>query len=612
MKRKLISFEAFKILQESSLSRVEEELILAEDLLSKTLGIDVELHCFGESDATYKTNDDNYIHAVYKIEDDKVIFENIKELVIDEESSKRQARKTISEMVDAIIEGKDDFADNKFDEYFSMPSVKRQINESIKFKVSVSKPTGKRSRLFHKKQSRTLVAKRVRARRMSQKRLSKGAKMANKRKRNTAAKKLGSTKNPRWRTYVRAVKNMKEWAALADNVMGYVEYKEYGPMLTESVVQPDKNGNIVAIAIPSMNKRNEGKILSFQWKTIDTDLKVLRGKAKSINEDQGFVKAVAEIKRHNNTSNNSALEEALENMVSRFSNIIYLTQDELTAMVGEALETANVRNYDDSTCQFIAEAILRTAHNAYADSVRKIGKAAGVKGDITSECRDCEDSYREFQDVAEKLYRHLDESENIDLKVFSDLYKALHEMHKVASEIGDEAVKIETASMMSDCEAVLSKTEIPSLDLAESIAEYISDMVEANLENSGEWKDSDVHISATGEHPMSAWNAKQSDATPSKFNGRDEYGVDRAPVSDGKDFGGEDELQNNAFGNDSSDHTWPSLSNPYIPEPFNFTMKGEKGVDKDNDEIGTFQSNDTWPNLQNPLHPKAQIAPPVE
>jgi hypothetical protein len=41
-------------------------------------------------------------------------------------------------------------------------------------------------------------------------------------------------------------------------------------------------------------------------------------------------------------------------------------------------------------------------------------------------------------------------------------------------------------------------------------------------------------------------------------------------------------------------------------------MKGEKGVDKDEDEIGTFQSNDTWPNLQNPLHPKARFAKPVE
>jgi len=223
MKRKLISFEAFKNLQENSLTRIEEELILAEDILGKTLGIDVELFSFTENAVTYKTADDNFINAIYKLEDDQVIFENIQELVIDEESAKKGARQTISEMVDAIIESKDEIADNKFDEYFSLPNVRKQISEAVAFKVSVSKPTGKRSKLFHKRQPRSLVAKRVRMRKLSQRKISKSKKKELGRKRATAARKLGQSKNPRWRTYVRAVKNMKEWANLANNVSGYVE-----------------------------------------------------------------------------------------------------------------------------------------------------------------------------------------------------------------------------------------------------------------------------------------------------------------------------------------------------------------------------------------------------
>lgn len=612
MKRKLISFEAFKNLQENSLTRIEEELILAEDILGKTLGIDVELFSFTENAVTYKTADDNFINAIYKLEDDQVIFENIQELVIDEESAKKGARQTISEMVDAIIESKDEIADNKFDEYFSLPNVRKQISEAVAFKVSVSKPTGKRSKLFHKRQPRSLVAKRVRMRKLSQRKISKSKKKELGRKRATAARKLGQSKNPRWRTYVRAVKNMKEWANLANNVSGYVEYKNYGHMLTESIIQPDDKGNIVAVAIPNTQKRNEGKILSFQWKTIDTDLKILRGSAKKLNENQTFVKAVAELKRYNNTSDNSSLEEALENMVSKFPGVLYLTQEELTSNIAEAFEIANITNYDDDTCKFIAEAILRTAHSAYTDRVKKIGSAAGVRTDITAECKECKDAYVEFQNVATKLFSKLDESESIDMRVFSDLYKALHEMHKTASEIGDEATKIETASFMYDVEAVLSKTQSPSLEMAEEIADYINDLVEANIDNSGEWKDHGVHTSADGDHPNTAWNAKQTDAVPSKFNGRDEYGVNHAPVSNGKDLGGDEEMAHNALGNDGGDHTWPSLSNPYIPDPFTFTLKGEKGVDKDNDEIGTFQSNDTWPNLNNPMHPKAEISQPVE
>ena len=40
MKRKLISFEAFKNLEENSLTRAENELVQAEDVLGKALGID--------------------------------------------------------------------------------------------------------------------------------------------------------------------------------------------------------------------------------------------------------------------------------------------------------------------------------------------------------------------------------------------------------------------------------------------------------------------------------------------------------------------------------------------------------------------------------------------
>ena len=612
MKKKLISYEAFKNLVEGSLSHIENELVLAEEILSKTLGTDLELHCFGESDVTYKTADDNFIHAVYKVQDDQIIFENIKELVIDEESGKQGARKAISEMVDAIIENKSQVADQKFDEYFSMPTVRRQLNEGLKLKMTVSKPKGPKSKLAHKHRPKSAVMKGVRTRKKHARQLSTSAKAQMARLRKKGKSKLGGATNPRYRAYVRAVKTMKEWSNLCNNVFGYLEYKEFGPVLSESFVRADENGNVNAVAIPSSQRRDEGKVLNFQWKTMDTDLKILRGKAKKLNEDQAFVKAVAELKRFNNTSDTGALEEALENVVSKFGEVIYLTQRELETAISEAFETASVKNYDDSTVSFIAEAILRTAHSAYTDRVKKIATAAGAKSDVTAECKECEDAYREFQSLTSDFYAKMDESEEIDLRVFSDLYKALHEMHRLASEAGDEATKIETATLMSDCEAILSKSSQPSLELAEEIAEYIADMVESNLPNSGEWKDSGVHTSASGEHPMTAWNAKQTDAVPSKFNGKDEYGVDQSPVSDGKDFGGEDEMAHDALGNDGGDHVWPSLSNPYVPEPFTFTMKGEKGADKDQDELSTFQSNDTWPNLQNPLHPKSEKPSEVE
>lgn len=608
MKRKLISFEAFRKIEEGSLTRAEQELVNAEDVLGKALGVDVELHCFSENDATYKTSDDTFIHAIYKIENDQVILENVQELVIDEESATAGARKTISEMVDAILDNKNTVADGKFEEYFTIPSVRRNLSEGYGIKVSVGKPTGKTSKLKHKKRKPSAVRKGVLSRKKHSRMLSASQKKEMARKRAMAKKKLGSTSNPRWRTYVRLVKKktMKEWANLTDNVLGYVDFKTYGPLITESVVQNDNQGNVVGIAIPNSKKRNEGKILSMNYKTLDTELKVLRSKAKAVNEDQSFVKAIAELKRYNNISDNSSLEESLENIVAKWPSVLYLTQDELSAQIAEAFEIANVSNYDDNICNFMAEAILRTAHNAYTDRVKKIAHLAGVSNDITSECKTCKDSYKEFQNVASKFFSKLDESDSIDLRVFSDLYRALHEVNKVAIHLGDEVTKIETASFMSECEAVLNRQAAPSLELAENIAEYIGGLVEANLDHSGEWHDTDVHISVGGEHPMNAWAAKQTDAVPSKFNGKDEYGVDQSPVSDGKDFGGEEEMMGHALANDGSDDTWPSLKNPYIPEPMEFTLKGEKGVDKDGDDLGTYQDSDTYPNLHNPLAPESK------
>ena len=49
------------------------------------------------------------------------------------------------------------------------------------------------------------------------------------------------------------------------------------------------------------------------------------------------------------------------------------------------------------------------------------------------------------------------------------------------------------------------------------------------------------------------------------------------------------------------------MNNPYVPKPFgDYTMKGEKGVDKDTfgQHHGSWQSSDTWPNLNNPYVPK--------
>lgn len=604
MKRKIINYDVFKKIEESSITNAENELVEAQDFLAEALGLEfLELYAFGESDVTYETPNGNYIHATYTIDGDKIILENIETLVVDEESEKTNSRELVVKMVEAIIDNKDEEANQKFEQYVNSSYVRRHLNE-VTFKVTSSKPT-KSSKLRHKRRSRSAVAKGVRSRLKTLRAMSPGQKRSLGIQRKRAAKKLGSTTNKRARVYARKVKKqLKEWNVLSENVLGYVAYQEFGPTFNEMVLGRDEKGNISSVAIPTSQKRNEGKILSFNWKTLDSNVKILRGKMKDLKEDQNFAKAMAELKRYNNISDNEALEETLSAIVTRWPDVIYVTEAELADQIQSVLEAMEVKNFDNQTCEFMAEAILRTAHNTHFDRVNKIARLAGTEKDVTAECKDCEDAYASFKEVAESLFNKIDESEAVDLEVFSDLVAALHEVYELAVEEQDEETAQEVKDFIEQCTSVLNREVPVDLSLAEEVSLYLNDFVEANVEGASEdWEVSQPHHSVTGEHPVLTKKAK-TDGTPSNHPGD---WRSPAPVSDGKNYNGnlDDEMKNDGWANMSNDSTWPSLSNPYILKSGDFKMK-EKSVVDDSDLLAQNQSNDTWPNLQNPYCPQAQ------
>jgi hypothetical protein len=607
MKRKLISFDVFKKIEEQSLANTQNELIEAQEVLAEALGLeDLKLFTFSESDVTYETPDGTFIHATYVIKDDKVILENIEQLVIDEESEKNGTRQIISNMIDSIIDGDEIKATNQFEQYIDAPNTKRSLSEAV-FSVTASKPTGKRSKLYHRKRNKAAVRKGVISRLRTLKSLSPSKKASLKRERNRTAKKLGSRgSSTRARVYVRKVKSsLKEWTNLCENVLGYLNFREFGPVINESFFKHDKTGDLTGIAFPTLQKRNEGKVLSLNYDVLDTEVKLVRGKMKNLKEDQNFVKAMAELKRYNNISDNNGLETTLEAIAKFWPDVLYVTEGELAAHISAALESANVKNYDDQICAFMAEAILRTAHNAYTDRVKKIGVLAGSEKDLTSECKECEDAYNDFKTVAEQFYARVDESEDRELQVFADLYKALRKVHELAVEADDAEIANEAAELITQCASILNGEEPADFELAETVAEYLASIIEANVEGASE--DWDVvttpHHTVVGDHPVLAKKAKV-DGVPSMHPGD---WKSPAPVSDGKSYSGnlDDEMRSDCWSNVGGNDTWPTLDNPYVPKADTFKMK-EKSVVDDGDELSQNQSNDTWPNLKNPYSPDAE------
>ncbi len=552
MRRKLIKQDAFDSITNNSITKSEYELREAEEVLAKALNKDyLKLRCFNESTAMYETLDGTYVHAAYDIKNEKLTLNNIEELVVDEETKKEKMKGTISEMIDALLGDNKAKADSLLQNYLEMFDWKRGKQQIV-------------------------------------------------------TKKTAQTQNECCETVIRkeAAKgnDLAEAYFTAKNVLDYAKFVKLGPVLDEAVSKTDENGNITDIKIPSSKARNEGKILSFNWKTLNHKVKVLRDGASALVENQEFCRAIAELRKCNAVSDSEALEETLENIVRQFPNVLYVTESELASMIKEALQLTNSKNYDDQTCVFMAEGILRKAHSSYVEKVNHI-----VHLSAAPKMEENADAYLYFQNVVEQFFPIIDERFGLERKAFADLYESLKKVYEKASRRGDNALKNEAASYLNELADVLNNNLRPDLELAVEAATWVKTIVETNLE-SGAWNVSNgVHITVNGDHPDMAKKAGHSYKPSSDFSGN--WG-DPAPMLDqeGKGYKGNaaDQARSKSWGNVGGNDTYPTLSNPYIPKSFgDFKMKGATSVsDENGDTLAQNQSNDTWPNLQNPYLPK--------
>ncbi len=134
--------------------------------------------------------------------------------------------------------------------------------------------------------------------------------------------------------------------------------------------------------------------------------------------------------------------------------------------------------------------------------------------------------------------------------------------------------------------------------MASDVAQWLHHYAEGNLEG-GEWQVSNSpHQTINGDHPAMSEKARKGYSPASDFGADKETWQNRATE---KAFTGQQ--WTSAGGNE----VFPGLDNPYVPKASDYTMNGEKGVDKDwKSGEGSWQSSDTWPNLTNPYVPKAE------
>lgn len=593
MKRKLIGYDAFNKIKTESLSNVQKELEGAAGLLARTLELEgLSLVSYGQNEVLFESLDGTHVHANFEIKNGYVQFDQVEQLVINEESEVAASRDVISKMIDSLIESDEKKADDFFSEWMNLPRTKRIFTEMKKLRVvPIRKKVGGKTKIVGYRKARWNVtprhhesagktAKRMRGKKVAQRKLPEGLRKFLAQRRERVKKTIG------------------EWHVIAENVLGYVDISENGPVVDQCQVLRNE-GEIVGVRVPTAKLRNEARVLKFNWKTLNTDVVVKRNASKKISENLDFSKEIAELKRFNALSDNEGVEESIEKISTKHPEVIYLTEAELAGQIKRCLESVNATNYDDETCRFLAEGILRTAHENLVDRVAKIVRLAGAK--VNEEAAD---KYAEFKNVAENFYKRLDESTMLEMQAFIDVYESLRQIHEMAKEESNETIAEETSEHLDALLPIVTNEAEMSLDVLADAAEWLYDVVEATVPE--EWKVEEPVVDVTGEHPVLLKKGKQTPYDSEKPGETPEA----HHTSDGKECDGAaaKELQGDGWGNIGGEGIYPELDNPYVIKGGEYKIVGEKDVDGDTDQLAQWGDNDTWPNLQNP-YSKASVTP---
>lgn len=575
MKKKLIDFEMFKQIENSSISKAEKEFTEAAEMLAKVLGKErLDLHCINENSVTFINQDGNLVHASYSMDDSNILLENIQELIIDEQSVKSSTKTILESMVDNILDDKNEEASNNFSEYFSVPMLRATLREGVVLEEGKKPKKGKippQLLPFLKKKMKkkgeevegeTEVEKKKKMLKPAKGRMKK------------VAEKMSEAK-------------LNNLSVLANNVLEFVDFTENGSAYQNIRMQKDNHGNVVSMAIPTSKIRNEGKVVAMHHKKGGKKVKECRGMAtEATRSNPNWIRAVNDLKRMNALSDNAGLQNTFENVAAAWPEVLFLTRGELAARINETLENSGASNYDSDTCEFLADGILRTAHKAFSENVCKIYEAAGKTPVV--------DDYNEFVNLSEKVLPMIDASEGKFMQVFSDLYRGLTEVYRTAERAGDSATLAETASLLSDVEDVLNKKQPASMRIALESAIYLQAISESVTMDSQEWHVAKPHVSLVGDNPAIHRYATM-DGIPGKNNGPYAH----SPVSDGKTVhAAVEDYYTTMKGHD----LYPDMNNPYAPKPGEYTIKGEKSIEHDK-EYTKFSGADVFPNLKNPYIP---------
>lgn len=585
MQRKLISFEAFERIQKDSLTNSYRELSESSDIVSEAFGVDIEcVKICNEDSVYYKLSDGTFLKANYKLDEDQIQLFDFEEVVIDEASGKQTRLNSIHEMLDAIIDENHGKAETCWE----------KIKETIEFQMNMKRGNSELNETRLSVLNKPKNMKKVRAAMLSAPKRS--AKLKAKSDSRSMQRKLNmmAGKSGKWNAKSKVAKMInskgtgrariinKECVELTQNLVEFVSYKN--SQFNESVsVERSNSGVITALNIPLVDLRNETKVNQYRLDSIKENIYSFRSSAKKLDENSKFVKSVVGIKRNNNISDNEALEESLTLLVARFPEVVYLSEAELSKTIENCLEAVNEKNYSTDTCQFISEAILRTAFDQCEARVQKIKEFINIQESFD------EDPYMDFQKKVSNFYQGIDEQFFAENRALNDIYNTLSKIEKLAEEAQDQDTQRDVSLLLDTIETIVESKASADAIIAEA-TQWLFTFLETNLETE-KWDVSETPLDSA-DATMDKW-ARHSYAPASDFTAK------RRPlqITGSNEFG--NEAEKDGMSNIENSDTYKGLTNPYLPKSLKPVVDSDNRASDDKDEYGDGDS-DTLPKLTNP------------
>lgn len=436
MKTKVVPSTLLSQFRKESFYGKERELRESAPDLAAQLGVkSLKLYEFNETTALFEADNGHFLRAGYEIDhgDGKITFDQFADVVVDDVALIRENHKDLSSVIACLLEDDQDTADALFDQYLDR---KLNIHESSEEHLIPTPEPVEDTQIDESEIKRSTL-------------------------RQAVQEALGTAALFDTESTVGAVSKKLQ----IENSMGGV------------VANADKapgNGDVSQITLSLVDTKKLSQIVYDRGEKLVETIVEGRKATKLLNNEK-FVESVLKVKSLNATGEVEEIGEAMSELVTSESNLLYFSIEEVAEAVRSIFEGANTKNWDEQLCLDIAEGAQKLSAKVYEKMAGKVQEAAEILyGDLNDLP---EDTWEAYKVVSGKLFETIKEGENKLHVATIDLQKLIENISPILKDEGYRRNDPEIGSIGRTLERYGKELVEADLNKVEEVVHFIEDYI---------------------------------------------------------------------------------------------------------------------------------------